>query len=109
MTPIPLYTGEIPSLTTAQMVEVDRAMIDITGVQVVDTQVAQALVQTARAVRLLGAQVILTGIQSPMAQTLMHLGVDLEGIITYRTLQAGVAAVLAGAERAAYSEEFSSG
>jgi rsbT co-antagonist protein RsbR len=66
------------------------AIIDITGVMVVDTQVAQALVRTAQAVRLLGAQVVLTGIQPPIAQTLVHLGADLRGIITRSTLQSGI-------------------
>ncbi len=67
------------------------AIVDITGVQMVDTQVAQALIQTARAVKLLGAQVILTGIQPQIAQTLVHLGIDLHGIVTRSTLQAGIA------------------
>jgi anti-anti-sigma factor len=66
------------------------AIVDITGVSVVDTQVAQALVQAAQAVRLLGAQVILTGIQPQIAQTLVNLGVDLSGIITRSSLQSGI-------------------
>ncbi|NJO06248.1 MAG: STAS domain-containing protein [Chloroflexaceae bacterium] len=70
------------------------AIIDITGVQTVDTQVAQALVQAAQAVRLLGAQVVLTGIQPPIAQTMVHLGVDLQGIVTRSTLQSGIAYAL---------------
>jgi rsbT co-antagonist protein RsbR len=70
------------------------ALVDITGVSMVDTQVAHTLVQAARAVRLLGAQMILTGIKPEIAQTIIHLGVELDGIITYSTLQAGIAAVL---------------
>ncbi len=70
------------------------AIIDITGVSVVDTQVAQALVSAAQAVKLLGAQVMLTGIQPQIAQTLVHLGVDLSGIITRGSLQSGIAAAL---------------
>jgi rsbT co-antagonist protein RsbR len=69
-------------------------ILDITGVSVVDTQVAQAFIQAAQAVRLLGAQVMLTGIQPQIAQTLVHLGVDLSGIITHGSLQAGIAAAL---------------
>lgn len=65
-------------------------ILDITGVSTVDTQVAQALIQTAQAVRLLGAQVMLTGIQPQIAQTLVHLGVELPDIITRGTLQAGI-------------------
>lgn len=70
------------------------AILDITGVQVVDTQVADALIRAARAVGLLGAQAMLTGIQPQIAQTLVHLGVDLSGIITRSTLQVGVADAL---------------
>jgi PAS domain S-box-containing protein len=72
----------------------DTAIVDITGVQVVDTQVANALMQAAQAVRLLGAQVVLTGIGPVMAQTLIHLGVDLSGIITQGNLQGGIAYAL---------------
>lgn len=69
-------------------------ILDITGVAVVDTQVAQGLVQATQAVKLLGAQVILTGIQPQIAQTLVHLGVDLQGIQTRSSLQSGIAAAL---------------
>jgi PAS domain S-box-containing protein len=80
--------------------QASSAIIDITGVQVLDTQVANALVQTARAVRLLGAQVILTGIGPAMAQTLVHLGADLGDLVTRSTLQAGIAYALQQAARA---------
>lgn len=72
----------------------DVAILDITGVQVVDTQVANALIRAAQAVKLLGARVILTGIRPQIAQTLVQLGVDLRGITTHSTLQAGIAAAL---------------
>ncbi len=75
------------------------AILDITGVQVVDTQVADALIRAAQAVRLLGVQVMLTGIQPQIAQTLVHLGVDLSGISTKSSLQAGIAAALNGQNR----------
>jgi anti-anti-sigma factor len=70
------------------------AILDITGIPFVDTQVAATLIQAAQAVRLMGAQVVLTGIQPQIAQTLVHLGVDLSSIITRGSLQAGIAAVL---------------
>ncbi len=73
-------------------------IVDITGVRMVDTQVAQALIQTAQAVKLLGAQVILTGIQPQIAQTLVTLGVDLQGIVPCSTLQAGIDYALHGSE-----------
>jgi rsbT co-antagonist protein RsbR len=69
-------------------------ILDITGVSLVDTQVAQAFIQAAQAVRLLGAQVMLTGISPQIAQTLVTLGVDLGEIITHASLQAGIAAAL---------------
>jgi anti-anti-sigma factor len=72
----------------------ELAILDITGVSVVDTQVAQALVSAAQAVRLLGAQVMLTGIQPQIAQTLVQLGVDLGNITTRGSLQAGITAAL---------------
>jgi rsbT co-antagonist protein RsbR len=74
--------------------QADLVILDITGVSVVDTQVAQSFIQAAHAVRLLGAQVMLTGIQPQIAQTLVHLGVDLSGIQTQGSLQAGIAAAL---------------
>lgn len=67
------------------------AILDITGVPVVDTQVANALVQAAKAVRLLGAQVVLTGIRAEVAQTLVALGTDLSGVVTCSNLQSGIA------------------
>lgn len=67
------------------------AIIDITGVLLVDTQVANALIQAAQAVKLLGAQVVLTGIRPEVSQTLVGLGVDLRGIVTKSTLQSGIA------------------
>ena len=57
----------------------------------VDTQVAHALLQAARAVKLLGAQVVLTGLRPEVAQTLVSLGVDLSDIVTRSTLQSGIA------------------
>jgi rsbT co-antagonist protein RsbR len=74
--------------------QAELAILDITGVPVVDTQVAQALVSAARAVRLLGARVMLTGIQPQIAQTLVQLGVDLSGISTHGSLQAGIRTAL---------------
>jgi rsbT co-antagonist protein RsbR len=67
------------------------AIIDITGVSLVDTQVANALIRAAQAVKLLGAQVMLTGIRPEVAQTLVGLGVDLGMIITRSSLQSGIA------------------
>jgi len=66
------------------------ALVDITGVPTIDTQTAQHLIETISAVRLLGAQVVLTGVRPAIAQTLVHLGIDLSGIITRASLSAGL-------------------
>lgn len=71
--------------------QAEYAILDVTGVKVVDTQVAQALVRVAQAAKLLGTHVILTGIGSEIALTLVQLGADLTGIITRSTLQRGIA------------------
>ena len=71
------------------------AILDITGVRVVDTQVADALIRTAHAAQLLGARVILTGITPEVAQTLVQLGIDLSSVTTRSTLQSGIAFALA--------------
>lgn len=68
----------------------DFAILDISGVRVVDTQVANALLQTARASRLLGTQVMLTGISPEIAQTVVHLGADMHGVITMASLRDGI-------------------
>jgi anti-anti-sigma factor len=66
------------------------AIIDITGVRTVDTQAASALTNAAQALRLLGVDPVLTGIRPEVAQTLVSLGVRLEGIVTRSTLQSGI-------------------
>lgn len=72
------------------------AIIDITGLPVVDSQVANALLQAAQAVKLLGAEVLLTGIGPEVAQTLVGIGADLSGLRTPGTLQAGINYALRG-------------
>lgn len=71
--------------------QAELVIVDITGVEAVDTQVAQALVGAAQAVKLLGARVMLTGIQPRIAQMLVSLGVDLSTIETRASLQKGIA------------------
>jgi rsbT co-antagonist protein RsbR len=67
------------------------AILDVTGVPAVDAQMAGAFVSAARAVQLLGAQVVLTGIRAEVAQALVKLQTDLSGIVTRATLQSGIA------------------
>jgi rsbT co-antagonist protein RsbR len=69
-------------------------LLDITGVPVVDTAVAHHLLQAARAVRLLGAELVLVGIRPEIAQTIVQLGVNLSDIVTRADLQAGFAYAL---------------
>jgi rsbT co-antagonist protein RsbR len=62
------------------------AIIDITGVPTVDTLVAQHLLKTVAAARLMGADCIISGIRPQIAQTIVHLGVNLSNVITKATL-----------------------
>ena len=62
------------------------AIIDITGVPTVDTLVAQHLLKTVTAIRLMGADAIISGIRPQIAQTIVHLGIDLQGITTKASL-----------------------
>jgi len=62
------------------------AIIDITGVPTVDTLVAQHLLKTVTAIRLMGADCIISGVRPQIAQTIVHLGIDLQGITTKSSL-----------------------
>jgi anti-anti-sigma factor len=96
---VPLIGG-IDSRRASQIVEsllhevarlrARMVVVDVTGVPVIDASVADALVRAAQALRLLGVQVILTGIRPEVAQTLVSLGRDLSGITTQRDLQSGI-------------------
>jgi anti-anti-sigma regulatory factor len=66
------------------------ALIDITGVPTIDTQTGQHLIEAISAARLLGTEVILTGVRPAIAQTLVHLGIDLSDFITKSSLAAGL-------------------
>ncbi len=70
------------------------AIIDITGVPLVDTLVAQHLLKTVTAARLMGADCIISGIRPQIAQTIVHLGVDLAGVTTKATLADALALAL---------------
>src|SRR6185503_11117586 len=64
----------------------DVAILDITGVPTVDTLTAQHLIKTVTAARLMGAECIISGIRPQIAQTIVHLGVDLTGVVTKASL-----------------------
>jgi rsbT co-antagonist protein RsbR len=89
--------GIVDSQRSAQMTETlletiiakqaRTAIVDITGIDVMDTKTADHFIKMAKAVRLLGADCIISGINPGIAQTLTHIGVDLTGIRTLRSLR----------------------
>jgi rsbT co-antagonist protein RsbR len=62
-------------------------IIDITGIQVMDTRTVDHFIRMAKAVRLLGAECALTGTNPHIAQTVVHMGIDLANVVTYRSLR----------------------
>jgi len=74
-------------------------ILDITGVRTIDTAIVQRLVQSVEAIALLGAECVLAGVSASVAQTLVHLGADLSGIQTRRSLADGLQYALQIAER----------
>ena len=70
------------------------AIIDITGVPTVDTLVAQHLLKTITAARLMGAECIISGVRPQIAQTIVHLGINLEDVITKARLSDALALAL---------------
>jgi rsbT co-antagonist protein RsbR len=69
-------------------------ILDITGVPTVDTLVAQHLIKTVTALRLMGAECIISGVRPQIAQTIVHLGVDLQGVTTKANLADALALAL---------------
>ncbi len=85
--------GQLLIDTLLQAIEHHRAntvILDVTGVPVIDSQIARILVDAARATRLLGAQMILVGLRPELAQTIVGLGLDLSELQTQADLQSGV-------------------
>lgn len=79
--------------------QVRVAIVDLTGVDVIDTKTADHFLKMARAVRLLGAECVLTGIKPAVAQTLVHIGVDLTDLTTLRSLRDALVRHLAAGGR----------
>ena len=76
-----------------------QLILDITGVPIVDTEVALGLIQLVQAAQLLGTRVSIVGIRPEVAQALVSLGISLSHIKIFSTLQRGVAQALAGEQR----------
>ena len=105
---IPLV-GAIDSVRAQQIIEAildgvashqaTTILLDISGVPLVDTQVANSLVQAARAARLLGARVILIGVRPEIAQSIVGLGIELQHLATEPTLAAALQSLLREPER----------
>ena len=74
--------------------QAQTVLLDITGVPVVDTSIANNIIMLARAAKLLGAQVIMAGIGPDIAQTIVHLGIGMEGIATHANLQSAIVSAL---------------
>lgn len=65
-------------------------ILDVTGVPIIDTQVARGLIQVVQAARLLGAEVVLVGVRPEIAQTIVGLGIELPEIVVRSSLQEGI-------------------
>lgn len=63
------------------------AIIDVTGIEVMDSRTTDHFIRMARAVRLMGAECVLAGISPNIAQTIVHMGVELAGIVTFRSMR----------------------
>lgn len=87
------------ALTTVMEHRARVMVIDISGVAVVDTQVANHLMQMANAIKLLGTEPVLVGIKPEVAQTVVQLGVDLSSLTTRSTLADALASSLEGLRR----------
>jgi anti-anti-sigma regulatory factor len=85
-------TGQL--LTSVTHVQALYVILDVSGISVVDTAVAQQLIQTAHALRLLGVQPILVGISPEIAQTIVNLGLQLTGFVVHADLSNAMAYVL---------------
>lgn len=86
-------------LTALEDNQANVAILDISGIPVVDTLVARHLVTAASAAKIMGAECIITGIRAKISQTLVQLGVDLSGFSTCSTLADGLRMALASTEQ----------
>ncbi len=98
--------GIVDSVRSAQMTDVllqtiaekrsRCAIVDITGIEVMDTKTVDHFIRMAKAVRLLGAQCLLTGVSPNIAHTMVHMGVTLTDITTFRSLREALRSYVLG-------------
>jgi anti-anti-sigma regulatory factor len=84
-----LYLAQTQALTALHSSSARLLVLDITGVIAVDNEMAQGLVALSQAVQLLGAEVALVGIRAEVAHAMINLGVNVQGLRTYRNLEMG--------------------
>lgn len=80
--------------------EASYVIIDVTGIEVMDTRTAHQFIRMAKAVQLLGAECVLTGINPRIAQTIVHMGLDLEELQTLRSLRSALQLFIARSDEA---------
>jgi rsbT co-antagonist protein RsbR len=85
-----LEAVQAQALSAVEQQAARRLLLDITGVPLIDTYVAQSLLRTLTAARLLGAEVILVGVRPEVAQAMVGLGIDLGGLRTFADLQSAL-------------------
>ncbi len=91
-----LQTVQERVLQTLAQTATRHMILDITGVPLVDSQVAQGLLRVIQSARLLGTEVVIVGVRPEVAQTIVGLGIDLDGTVTRSTLQGGIDYALHG-------------
>jgi rsbT co-antagonist protein RsbR len=89
-----LQNAQQRALQTMERTTTAYAVLDVTGVPLIDTQVARGLLDIIQAARLLGTQVVLVGIRPEVAQTLVQLGIVLDHVVVLGTLQEGITYVV---------------
>jgi rsbT co-antagonist protein RsbR len=102
--------GVVDSARAAQMTDVllqqivDKrtrcAIVDITGIDAMDTRTVDHFVRMARAVRLLGAECVLTGVSQSIAHTVVHMGIDFRDVVTHRSLREALQAYVTASRKA---------
>jgi rsbT co-antagonist protein RsbR len=101
--------GVVDSARAAQMTDVllqqivDKrtrcAIVDITGIDAMDTRTVDHFVRMARAVRLLGAECVLTGVSQSIAHTVVHMGIDFRDVVTHRSLREALQAYVTASRK----------